>query len=243
MNHLFPFSRSTTGKHFLKIYGSTEQSFDSNLKRELIDRILDIGLNLFKEKFTYDIYGVGYEVPKGRGVGLKAFNNRLTKKGYENLEGVFAISDDELTGIMLNSWPCDDLWVPTISFSWKSDHPEDCYEKIFETFHSILDISYAYGYLASKRLDIFDEGKQVNRFFFTTSVRPKDDDWWRETFPGVHSGIVRNLYTINFLNERQMKRLKGLMDLKITRKFGNISLVKLDESTIKRYSKKAREVS
>jgi hypothetical protein len=157
----------------------------------------------------FDIYGP-YGISKGRGVGIKAFRNKLAKRGhadYYGLEGgigepfgFWCFFMPERNGQA--GWDEVVLW-----FDFRT-HGIDV-PPLAKTIIRFFPANY--GYVKEFPADCLvpSESRPKKTFMGVTFVGDPEYESWRSRIPTVLDGKVRNIYRCNLLNAAQSHSLQS----------------------------------
>lgn len=206
-------------KNYLRIYGNIKRTdYNDTDRKELVELVIGIANTLGYIKLNYDISGQGYGISKGGPfLGEKAFNNRLDKKGYRQLEGISIFSKDHVykSGFNLFLLP-QHVNRLDMYFSWSSVGDEQL-EKAIVILKKVAEqvkIDYAYAYPADKSLWEDGEGKFKEHFLGGSSLTfPKEEQQWNQQMGLITDGTIKKLYPLNVFNKRQQEQLTDVSPL------------------------------
>jgi hypothetical protein len=177
----------------------------------LVEGLLSVGEKFFGSlPREFDIHGP-YGISKGRSVGIKAFRNKLAKRGHADYYA--------LDGYCADSFGFSGLF----SAKTRAGH---CYDELLVWFAigkyavEILDLAddlirlfpTDYGYVADFPSDYnpLTESRRRKTLSGFTLKEDREHSTWRSAIPVVLDGRIRNVYRYNFLNRKQAEALASL---------------------------------
>lgn len=193
----------------IKLYSIVRDSEEDTLDRQLL---IDTVLNLFEEYFKelpkeYDIHGP-YGISKGSSVGIKAFRDKLSKKGHDsysmvrgNKEHYFGFYCSCRSAARGHHELC--IWY---NFNQYDIDPVGLVSDVLQVF----PINYGFAMDYPENFEIYMESEVKKSFLgISVSTNPKLYNWL-DNIDTVFEGKVRDLYMINFLNSKQASALESL---------------------------------
>ncbi|MDO4228898.1 MAG: hypothetical protein Q4C98_03725 [Capnocytophaga sp.] len=213
--------------NYLRIYANMgKKSYDDSEKATLVKSLVEIAERFCTpNELRYDITGAGYGISKGSPYCMaKTFWDKLNKKGYQNMEGISIVHQDEMSFrlycmLILNE--SDDSRLDMDIF-WENQGSYDSENalKIAHELHNILKINYAYGYIGDKNLR---SSEWVNKqtWFSSTSYIPKEIKAWEEKISDIPKGAYRPLFDFNILNINQIEKITEPTTLFVKKPFAN----------------------
>jgi hypothetical protein len=185
---------------------------------------------------SYDIYGP-YGIPKGRGVGLRAFRNRLRDRGHADDYGYLA-ADEQRGGVY-------------VSFLESPPYPADFCEIVLWFRSSVAEVDAAaivsriaavipidYGYLSELNENQAPLGESIIRrhLFGGTSIEVGNNalSRWHRNIHAISSGGLRDIYRLNFLNQKQLARLRQCGDVEAEPITGDLYSVPVESAAQRR---------
>lgn len=191
----------------------------------------------------FDIYGP-YGIPKGRGVGIKAFRNKLAKRGHGDYYGLsggigepfgfwcFFMSEKE--GQL--GW--DEL---VVWFDFEAQGIE-----VPELAKTILSFFPAnYGYVKEFPADYLvpSESRPKKTFWGVTYIGDPEYGNWASRISTVLEGRVRNVYRFNLINPAQIQSLRSLGFPEPVPFVGDVGVLEFaDDETLRACADRYRDV-
>jgi hypothetical protein len=211
----------------LKLYSVSPIGRPRALDRAALIEGLLSGCELFfgSAPSKFDIYGP-YGIKKGQGVGIKAFRNKLAKRGHEDYYG-FSGGIGEPAG----------FWY----FSMDQKDGKSGWDHLVVWFDlrtkrvEVLDLAQAvmrcfpanYGYVKDFPADCLvpSESRPRRTLFGLSYVGDPEYAHWTSRIPLVLEGKVRNIYRYNLLNSAQAHWLQSLGLPEPVPLFGDVSVL------------------
>ena len=210
--------KNALARRVIKLYSVSPMPSDKLLNRPML---VDTLLALFQKCFGelpkhFDIHGP-YGVKKGSTVGIKSFRNKLEKRGHGDYYALTGYADgysegpfgfDCLFDAMTNSchtyneiviWYLPDKYEVNVN---------ECVSALIEVF----PIDYGYVVDLPYNYDVNTEAKNTNSFwsiiFGFKSIHNKLG--WCGNIASVLEGKIPDLFSVNFLNDKQADELKSI---------------------------------
>ncbi len=200
-------------RNYLRIYANLgKETYTEAEKELLVKSFVAIGEEIFGEKhLRFDINGAGYGISKGDPLVMaKTFWSKIDKKGYKNFEGMSAKNKDY--------WQKNEVFQSEFSlllqshnffrfdadFFWKAEgkYDNETALKIVQHLENVININYAYGYLADECLTLSEWITERLRTYF-----PKNEEIWAGQIGDIPQGQIKKLYDFNVFNTKQIEKL------------------------------------
>ena len=181
---------------------------------------------------SYDIYGP-YGIAKGRTVGLQAFENKLQRKGHEAYSG-YSANDGQRAGFHVNFFGSPPYGVRflEIVFWFASSELQIDPSKIVQGISEVARIDYGYVSELPGNYDVFAEAP-IKRGIFGISVDVGNNplSQWYKSVHLITEGQVRDIYSINFLNQKQVDALRHHCDVQVSAIAQELYSLRIDSVT------------
>ena len=190
-------------------------------RKQLVDACLEVLFEKYDAKqLSFSLFGIN-GTPKGKGVGLKRFNNILAKHGYEPYS-VFVDSKGDIPNVKLefhidsvkrSVHPEKDFHL--IEFTWcnrDADHRLNL-DKVCESLLKTWNFDYAY----ARNLPYYFSPIQGSEYKVGFGmVEGKIDrtmfQWTDHAYETLY-GKIKDFYPYNLLSHKQKERLAAATDL------------------------------
>lgn len=176
-------------------------------------------------KLSYGLHGIN-GTPKGRGVGLKRFNNILAQYGYDGYSVDISEKGDWYDTKMLFQLCAfvreDDKGRPfatrELLWSIRDERNRLNHQEIFQQLNDFWKFDYTY----VKYLPFYCDPESGNPYNAGRLFGPKFDRqhffWWDHAYQLLH-GKLKDFYPVSIVNESQKKRLEAIGQT-VDRNFG-----------------------
>jgi hypothetical protein len=234
--HMLRFFRRppATTTRALKLYSVWPVAMPKTIDRPaLVEGVLSASQRFFSSTPNrFDIHGP-YGISKGRSVGIKAFRNKLAKRGHADYYG--------LEGYCEESFGFSCLFEAITGVGHRYDELLMCFA-IDRHQVDVLDLAEAliklfpsdYGFIQDFRSDdnVMAEARRKRTLFGYTLKEDPEHSRWRSAIPTVLDGKIRKVYRYNLLNEAQVQALAPFDFPKPVRVVNGMSMVWLSDDAI-----------
>ncbi|SFG87402.1 hypothetical protein SAMN05518865_12115 [Duganella sp. CF458] len=159
----------------------------------------------------FDIDGP-YGIAKGRTVGLKSFLSKLQKKGHSAYHGYTGVHEDHggLHVSFFEAPPYSAAFVEIVLWLYEPNAVDAAVEMVRQllAMHKI-----DYGYLIELPHDHDPVSEpRIKRGILGTSISVGNNSLnkWHRQVQTLQDGLVRDIYSLNFLNAKQVEQITHL---------------------------------
>ena len=194
--------------------------------RAEVDRpaLLDVLLSVWRDHVGnmpewFDIFGP-YGIVKGQSIGLNAFMSKLKKRGHTDYDGYVAMNEQH-GGFCVSFFktpPYEAGFCEIVLWFRPAVKGIDVVE-VVRQIAAVVPVDYGYSNELRKDQDPVTESMRRRGLLggITTDVGTNSLSQWHRKVRTVADGSLRDVYRINFLNRRQIERLREFDRPDVTR--------------------------
>lgn len=215
----------------LRLYALQKHGDDDIQRPQLLDGVLAAWRSATGAlPDGFDIYGP-YGIAKGRPVGLKSFLAKLHKKGHSAYYG-YSASHQGHGGLHVSFFEAPPYSAAFVEIVFWLHEPIAADAAIEMVSQLLAKHKIDYGYLIElpSDHDPLSESR-IKRGILGTSISVGSNSLhkWHKQVPALRDGRMRDIYSLNFLNAKQVEQIAHLEILNSADVAGDLVVLRLDD--------------